>query len=53
MLGWELGLKKLKNSEIHDFVTDLGVYQNEDTESLYKEIKRLKLRREKMQKKIA
>ena len=43
--GWEMGLKKLKLSELHDLVMDLGVYEYDDTDSLYREIKRLELRK--------
>lgn len=45
VMGWELGLKKLKINEIHDLVTDMRIYDNDDPDNLYKEIKRLKLRK--------
>ncbi|QPJ65376.1 MAG: hypothetical protein G3M78_08220 [Candidatus Nitrohelix vancouverensis] len=45
VLGWELGLKNLKNSELFDYIKSLGIYGSDDPGSLYTEIKRLKLRK--------
>ncbi|CCQ90696.1 hypothetical protein NITGR_360034 [Nitrospina gracilis 3/211] len=45
VFGWEMGLDKLSNDEILDFVKDLGVYGGDDSDSLYKEIQRLGLRK--------
>jgi hypothetical protein len=47
MMGWNLGLNKLANSEIFEYVKDIGLYGSEDPDSLYREIKRLKLRKRK------
>lgn len=44
VFGWDLGLNKLTHPEIHDLLTDLGVCQYEDTDSLSHEIKKLNLR---------
>lgn len=45
--GWELGLNKLSNEEILDLVIELGVYKGNDADSLYREIKRLGLKKRK------
>jgi hypothetical protein len=45
VFGWEMGLSKLSNLEILEFVHDLGVYESDDPDSLYREIKRLGLRK--------
>jgi hypothetical protein len=47
MMGWKLGLNKLTNPEIFEYVKDIGLYGSEDPDSLYREIKRLKLRKRK------
>ena len=41
---WPLGLSKLTNDDICDFVKDAGIY-NGDSDTLYREIKRLGLRK--------
>ena len=41
---WEPGLNKLSTDEICDLVTDLGIF-NGSSDTLYKEIQRLKLRK--------
>ena len=45
--GWELGLNKLSNEEILDLVIKLGVYEGTDADNLYREIKRLGLKKRK------
>jgi hypothetical protein len=45
--GWELGLNKLSNEEILDLVIQLGVYEGTDADTLYREIKRLGLKKRK------
>ena len=45
--GWELGLNKLSNEEILDLVIELGIYEGNDADSLYREIKRLGLKKRK------
>ncbi len=47
VFGWELGLNKLSNEEILDVVQDLNIYTSNDSDSLYREIKRLGLRKRK------
>jgi len=48
---WNLGLNKLTHAEIHDFLTDLGVCDYEDTDSLSHEIKKLNLKKAEPKKK--
>lgn len=43
--GWELGLNKLTNQEIFEFVKDLGIYGSDDPDSLNRELNRLGLRK--------
>jgi hypothetical protein len=45
VFGWEMGLSKLSNLEILEFVNELGVYEGDDPDSLYREVKRLGLRK--------
>ncbi len=45
VFGWEMELGKLSNDEILEFVKDLGIYEGDDPDSLYREIKRLSLRK--------
>ncbi len=45
ILGWHIGLKDLTHSEVHDFLTALGVCKYDATDSLSREIKNLKLRK--------
>jgi len=45
--GWELGLNKLSNEEILDLVIELGIYEGHDADTLYREIKRLGLKKRK------
>ena len=45
VFGWGMGLGKLSNDEILDFVKELGIYGGDDSDSLYKEIHRLGLRK--------
>lgn len=45
VFGWEMDLGKLSNDEILEFVKDLGIYEGDDPDSLYREIKRLGLRK--------
>jgi len=47
VFGWEMELGKLSNDEILEFVKDLKIYEGDDPDSLYREIKRLGLRRDK------
>jgi len=52
VFGWEMGLGKLSNEEILDFVKELDIYGGDDSGSLYKEIHRLGLRKRGQQNKI-
>ena len=46
IISWDWGLKNLTNREIFDYVTnDLKIYGSDDPDSLYRQIKRLKLRK--------
>jgi hypothetical protein len=45
VFGWKMGLGKLSNLKILELVNELGVYEGEDPDSLYREIKRLGLRK--------
>lgn len=45
IFGWEDGFDKLSNDEILEFVKDLGIYDGDDPDTLYREIKRLGLRK--------
>lgn len=45
VFGWEMGLGKLSNDEILELVKDLGIYEGDDPDTLYREIKRLGLRK--------
>lgn len=47
VFGWELGLNKLSNEEILNLVVELGIYKGNDDETLYREIKRLGLKKRK------
>lgn len=48
---WNLGLNELTHAEIHDFLTDLGICNYEDTDSLSHEIKKLNLKKSEPKKK--
>ncbi len=45
VMGWPMGLNKLTNVEVFEYIKDIGLYGSEDPDSLYREIKRLKLRK--------
>jgi len=45
VFGWDEGLKELTNIELFEFVKKLGIYGSDDPDSLYREIKRLGLRK--------
>lgn len=49
--GWELGLNKLSNEEILDLVIELGIYEGNDADTLYREVKRLGLKKRKQKSK--
>jgi hypothetical protein len=45
VFGWEMELGKLSNDEILGFVKELGIYEGDDPDTLYREIKRLGLKK--------